>query len=112
MSAVLIAGPAFRLEGFVVPKGGLEPPQVSPYAPQAHVSTNSTTSAMNIIYQMDLYCQHPGKTESMLTAKVISSPFPLHVTWYAAPEFISGVTVYGLGKTARKDLTLLPPGHF
>ena len=32
-----------------MPKGGLEPPRVSPYAPQTYVSTNSTTSA---IYQV------------------------------------------------------------
>ena len=29
----------------MVPKGGLEPPRIAPYAPQAYVSTNSTTSA-------------------------------------------------------------------
>jgi hypothetical protein len=29
----------------LVPKGGLEPPRVAPYAPQTYVSTNSTTSA-------------------------------------------------------------------
>ena len=28
-----------------MPKGGLEPPRVTPYAPQTYVSTNSTTSA-------------------------------------------------------------------
>ena len=28
-----------------MPKGGLEPPRVAPYAPQTYVSTNSTTSA-------------------------------------------------------------------
>src|SRR5215213_2425407 len=31
----------------MVPKGGLEPPRVSPYAPQTYVSTNSTTSALS-----------------------------------------------------------------
>src|SRR3990172_11063333 len=31
--------------GVLVPKGGLEPPRIAPYAPQAYVSTNSTTSA-------------------------------------------------------------------
>jgi hypothetical protein len=30
---------------WVVPKAGLEPARVSPYAPQTYVSTNSTTSA-------------------------------------------------------------------
>jgi hypothetical protein len=29
-----------------VPKGGLEPPRVAPYAPQTYVSTSSTTSAL------------------------------------------------------------------
>ena len=29
----------------MVPKGGLEPPRVAPYAPQTYVSTSSTTSA-------------------------------------------------------------------
>lgn len=29
----------------LVPKGGLEPPRVAPYAPQTYVSTSSTTSA-------------------------------------------------------------------
>ena len=29
----------------MMPKGGLEPPRVAPYAPQTYVSTNSTTSA-------------------------------------------------------------------
>ena len=28
-----------------MPKGGLEPPRVAPYAPQTYVSTSSTTSA-------------------------------------------------------------------
>src|SRR3990172_11433391 len=37
-------GPASRA-GVLVPKGGLEPPRIAPYAPQAYVSTNSTTSA-------------------------------------------------------------------
>ncbi len=31
-----------------MPKGGLEPPRVAPYAPQTYVSTNSTTSALII----------------------------------------------------------------
>ncbi len=30
----------------MVPKGGLEPPRVAPYAPQTYVSTSSTTSAL------------------------------------------------------------------
>src|SRR5438128_12582757 len=33
------------LDRGVVPKGGLEPPRVAPYAPQTYVSTSSTTSA-------------------------------------------------------------------
>jgi hypothetical protein len=37
----------FRTFGFgLVPKGGLEPPRVAPYAPQTYVSTSSTTSAL------------------------------------------------------------------
>jgi hypothetical protein len=31
----------------MVPKGGLEPPRVAPYAPQTYVSTSSTTSAVS-----------------------------------------------------------------
>jgi hypothetical protein len=30
---------------FMVQIGGLEPPQIAPYTPQAYVSTNSTISA-------------------------------------------------------------------
>ena len=30
-----------------MPKTGLEPARIAPYAPQAHVSTNSTTWAFN-----------------------------------------------------------------
>jgi hypothetical protein len=30
--------------------GRLELPRIAPYAPQAHVSTNSTTSALNFIF--------------------------------------------------------------
>src|SRR6266571_3717622 len=33
------------LDRGLVPKGGLEPPRVAPYAPQTYVSTSSTTSA-------------------------------------------------------------------
>lgn len=32
-----------------MPKGGLEPPRVAPYAPQTYVSTNSTTSAQTVV---------------------------------------------------------------
>ena len=35
----------YEAASWMVPKGGLEPPRVSPYAPQTYVSTNSTTSA-------------------------------------------------------------------
>ena len=31
-----------------MPKGGFEPPRVAPYAPQAHVSASSTTSATRV----------------------------------------------------------------
>jgi hypothetical protein len=44
----------------VVPKGGLEPPRVAPYAPQTYVSTNSTTSARPKTLNYQTLC--PGMT--------------------------------------------------
>ena len=53
-----------------MPKGGFEPPQVAPYAPQAHVSTSSTTSAFKI--PLKCIINHEGhKEKNELKCKVI-----------------------------------------
>ncbi len=49
-----------------MPKGGLEPPRVAPYAPQTYVSTNSTTSARGKIY-----CA--GEGEGVATGAILAS---------------------------------------
>jgi hypothetical protein len=42
----------------VVPKGGLEPPRVAPYAPQTYVSTSSTTSAIRQASVLEALSNH------------------------------------------------------
>ena len=46
MESVCFKGIEIRSLNSNVPRGGLEPPRIAPYAPQTYVSTNSTIWAM------------------------------------------------------------------
>ena len=59
----MLPNPCNYLKLFKMPKGGLEPPQVSPLPPQDSVSTSSTTSA--VIVQLLRSPQERGVQEQV-----------------------------------------------
>lgn len=61
-----------------MPKGGLEPPRVAPYAPQTYVSTNSTTSARGKLLiptiGPGLLLEQPPERQSLLVKVSAKAP--------------------------------------
>ena len=57
-----------------MPKGGLEPPRVAPYAPQTYVSTSSTTSAISSLRCVNYFLLvFPGLADSFAGAGLLAA---------------------------------------
>ena len=83
-----------------MPKGGLEPPRVAPYAPQTYVSTSSTTSAKSIGYFF-------GGDASGLAAGLDDRGLAAGVAVVAAGD---GVATVAAGRSLTTDEGPLTPG--
>ena len=80
----------------MVPKGGFEPPRVAPYAPQAHVSANSTTSALGVATSGD---RGPAGPEGTL---IIAKPVATASSLVVVPRLLAAVPAPDLLRETRR----------